>query len=658
LPVKLVVVVALLIGCQQGSGPVPAKSDVIGPAPKLTIVTPPFDVPAPADPVIAIGRGVQHACVVRASGAVDCWGQPRSCTQCAVPAPPDGRVRRLPEISDAVAISPGARCFVRRTGEVECLDAETGKLTPIAGLDHVRAATDDGCYLLDNGGASCVDQDGVHRLKDVHDAVLIAMANRMTCTVRKDGALFCGRRDTAYAKVAGVDHVRALAMAHVVDDTIICVLANQARCFTVQVYRDSTTVEPVTDRMPVLEPAFAGATQIAISLTGFGEPYDLRGEVEALVAGKVVVVDDQQTSTMIDDAKLLAPGCVVRAKGAVACWGDNRGAVLAQPTTIGRMDVPPTPVPGITNIAAVAAGMTETWALTRDGRALHWGNTGDRVVVRAPSEIKFAGDGFGTEKLVQVVAAPGGIGCARGELGHVWCQFSERRERTIAQLQTTDVTHVAIRSFDVAVLDHADGSQELSQELYGPTIAAVHKITNDGAVQTVIINDLDLECRRLAGGQVSCGKTAMPQLAGATLLATGMAEACALVEGRVMCWGQQLEARAVNGITAATALVMGNDYGCAIENGRVVCWHFTKDNAPIQPTQIIASGVLSLSLGGGNRGQWQEAHVVDDGPRPAGEYGCAVMTDHTVQCWGANIAGELLDSSFRSTATPIGIRLE
>ena len=66
----------------------------------------------------------------------------------------------------------------------------------------MRAATDEGCYLLDSGGASCVDQDGVHRFKDVHDAILIATAGRMTCTVRKDGALFCGRRDSAYAQVS------------------------------------------------------------------------------------------------------------------------------------------------------------------------------------------------------------------------------------------------------------------------------------------------------------------------------------------------------------------------------------------------------------------------------------------------------------------------
>jgi hypothetical protein len=651
LPVKLVVVVALLIGCQQGSGTAPPNAEVIGPAPKLAIATPPLDVPAPAEPVIAIGRGLQHACVVRASGAVDCWGQPHNCTRCAVPAPPDGSVRRRPELADVVAISPGARCFVRRTGDVDCWDAENGKLTTVIGVDHVRAATDEGCYLLANGGASCVDQDGVHRMKDVHDAVLIATAARMTCTVRKDGALFCGYPDSAYAKVAGVDHVRALAMARVHDDTMICVLANHARCFTVQVFSDSTTVEPQTDRMPVLEPAFAGATQLAIAMTGYGEPYDLGGEVEGLVAGRVVVVAGEKTTTMIDDAKLLAPGCVVRAKGAVACWGDNRGGVLAQPTTIGRMDVPPTPVPGITNIAAVAPGMTETWALTRDGRALHWGDTGDHVVVREPSEIK-----FGTEKLVQLVASPGGVGCALGELGHVWCQFSERRERTTAQLETTSVTHVSIRTFDIAVLDHADGSQELSQRLYGEANTAVQPVPHGGAVQTELINDI--ECRRFGDGQVSCGKTAMPQLAGATLLATGSGEGCAIVTGRVMCWGRELEVRPVDGITAATAVVMGYDYGCALEHGRIVCWHFTKDSAALEPTQIIASGVVSFGLGGGDRGQWREAHSSDDGPRPAGEYGCAVMTDHTVQCWGANIEGELLDSSFRSTTTPIGIRLE
>ena len=264
---------------------------------------------------------------------------------------------------------------------------------------------------------------------------------------------------------------------------------------------------------------------------------------------------------------------------------------------------------------------------------MHWGDVGDGVVVREPTEIVFASDVFGTEKLVELVATPPGIGCARGELGHVWCQFARRRDRTIVRLQTQRVTHLSIRGFDLAVLDHADGSQEVSAELRGSPDEAVHKATPEG-------------------------KPPMPPLTNATMIARGDAESCAIVEGRVMCWGEKLEARAVDGITTAAMLVKGSDYGCAIDSGRVVCWHFREDSAPIQPTQVIGSGAISLALGGGNRAQWLDAHTIDDGPRPAGEYGCAVMIDHTVQCWGANILGELLDSSFRSTATPIGIRLD
>ena len=631
LAVKLVVVVALLIGCQQGSGPAPTKSDVIGPAPKRTVVTPPFDVPAPADPVIAIGRGLQHACVVRASGGVDCWGQPRSCTRCAVPAPPDGRVRRLPEISDAIAISPGARCFVRRTGEVECLDAETGKLAPVVGLDHVRAATDDGCYLLDNGGVRCVDDAGVQRpVEAVHDAIQMAATHRAVCIVRKDRTLACGTRFGPLVKVVKVDQVRALVVTGD-DDPTVCVLAAQSRCFTLDVDTERAPLEPVADDLIALDPR---ATQLAIGLTGYGERYVLHYEIDALVDGKVVTTGKTTTTTIpvLGDAKLLAFGCVVRATGAVACWGDNRGAVLAQPTTIGRVDVPPTPVPGITNVASVAAGATETWALTRDGRALHWGDIGDGVV-REPTEIVFAGDVFGTEKLVELVATPSGIGCARGELGHVWCQFARRHQRTIVRLQTQRVTHLSIRGFDVAVLDHADGSQEVSAELRGPPDEVVRKVPPEGKPPRLPVTN-------------------------ATMIATGDSESCAIVEGHVMCWGDKLEARAVDGITTATVLVMASDYGCAIDSGRVVCWHFTKDSAPIQPTQVIGSGAISLALGSGYRAQWLDAHTIDDGPRPGGEYGCAVMIDHTVQCWGANILGELLDSSFRSTVTPIGIRLD
>lgn len=650
---KLVVVVALLIGCQRGTRSAPANSDVIGPAPKLTIVTPPFEVPAPSDRVIAIGRGVQHACVVRASGAVDCWGQPRSCMKCVAPAPPDGRVRRLPEIDDAVAISPGARCFVRRTGEVECLDPETGKLTPVVGLDHVRAATDDGCFLLDNGGVSCVDPDGVHRIEQFRDGVSIASANRTTCIVRKDGALYCGAPSNVYQTVPGVEHVRAVAMI----DRMVCVIENQPRCFSMHLTSNGVLIERDDHRIPTLGSEFAGATQLAIGLAGYGEHDDLRYVVDGLVAGRVVSADPKpSTIPLVEDAQLLAAGCVVRATGAVACWGDNRGAVLAQPTTIGRIDVPPTPVPGVANIASIAVGATDTWALTRDGRALHWGNRGDGVVEREPREVKFGPDAFGNERLVQIVTTPDGFVCVRGELGHVWCQFHHDRVRTVEKLDVDGVANLSIFGDTFVTIEHADGSRELAGSVRED--AANHELRPDGAVQDVVSSAVRMECRRYATGQVACDETPMSQLTGATTIASGDRDACAIVKGRVMCWDVKRTPQPVDGISLATTLVMSRDRGCAIDSGRVACWHFTKDGGSTKPTQILATGAVSLALGGGNRARGQESHAMADRPHLAGEYGCAVMLDHTVQCWGANLAGELLDGSFHSTATPIGIRLD
>src|SRR5437868_15232352 len=105
-------IVVLCFACKARKEPQPHEVPVaipVAPAPAVR-PQPPFEVPAPTDAIVALARGTRHACVVRASGAVDCWGQPitKRCKGCMTDQPPDPRVRRVPGVSVAVAITADA----------------------------------------------------------------------------------------------------------------------------------------------------------------------------------------------------------------------------------------------------------------------------------------------------------------------------------------------------------------------------------------------------------------------------------------------------------------------------------------------------------------------------------------------------------------------
>jgi hypothetical protein len=130
-----------------------------------------FEIAPPSDKIIGLGRDVGHACVVRSSGAVDCWGVYATCEDCAVA--PDPVVHRMAGVTDAIAIDGEARCVLRRGGEVACLDPKTNALVPIAGVAKVRALGTGGeCFVLEDGGVRCLDEQRKPFAVNVHDAIM------------------------------------------------------------------------------------------------------------------------------------------------------------------------------------------------------------------------------------------------------------------------------------------------------------------------------------------------------------------------------------------------------------------------------------------------------------------------------------------------------
>ncbi len=155
----------------------------------------------------------------------------------------------------------------------------------------------------------------------------------------------------------------------------------------------------------------------------------------------------------------------------------------------------------------------------------------------------------------------------------------------------------------------------------------------------------------LGDGNTADSTTAMQvsNVSGApSMVATGY-NACALLGNEtVSCWGDNFGGQlgqlslansdvpvAVPDVSNAIQVSLGTDYGCALRNnGTAVCW------------------------GSNNTGQLGQGNVGGtpyymEPPRPVlnltgavaisagGQQTCALMKDHTVQCWGDNMFGEL-----------------
>jgi alpha-tubulin suppressor-like RCC1 family protein len=161
---------------------------------------------------------------------------------------------------------------------------------------------------------------------------------------------------------------------------------------------------------------------------------------------------------------------------------------------------------------------------------------------------------------------------------------------------------------------------------------------------------------------VRCGDQAIAGIDAASALVGGDSFRCVTQRGRVTCWSY-LDHRLhhapseVPNLDGVTDLAASKEYACAVHGGgSVSCWHFADDGSPLAAVVVLAGGALDVELGHGYQGQLAHSRNLH-GPPPGGEYGCAIMADRTVTCWGTNLVGELGDGSLLESASPIGVAL-
>jgi Regulator of chromosome condensation (RCC1) repeat len=102
----------------------------------------------------------------------------------------------------------------------------------------------------------------------------------------------------------------------------------------------------------------------------------------------------------------------------------------------------------------------------------------------------------------------------------------------------------------------------------------------------------------------------------------------------------------VSGLSKATAIAAGNQHTCALlSSGTVQCWGMgvngelgngtttTNSSTPLTVTALSMASAVAA----------REYHT------------CALLSDGTVQCWGANTSGELGNGTTTSSSTPVKV---
>lgn len=332
----------------------------------------------------------------------------------------------------------------------------------------------------------------------------------------------------------------------------------------------------------------------------------------------------------------LTHGCAVLDTGRVTCWGSNTngqfGDGTTAPSTITGSASTPVLLDGGRRAVEVAAGQDFTCALSEVGGVNCWGRNidgrlGDGTLIgrQTPTPIALGP----TLRVVQVRV--GTLhGCALVATGAVYCWGDNTAEQV------------------------GDGTT-LQQE--SPVLAAVVS----GSPVNSLEAGTDTTCALLDDGTLQCWGHITPATphtfptgTRVVQVAGGGNHTCALnSEGLVWCWGQNLYGQLGRGTVSlrelqpadpvtlpspgrARAITAGTNHTCALlVDGRVSCWGQN------------SAGQLGVGVAGDRSTPSDPIALQGSGRAKAisagGSHTCALHTDGTIACWGANVYGQLGD---------------
>lgn len=568
------------------------------PRPGPVTVRAPDGADGAIDDARGLGLGARHACAVRASGRVACWGSNG-----------DGR------LGDGTRADRPAPVTVRS-------DAMFVEVS--AGLRHTCARDVDGgvwCWGDDRAGQLHAGTSGGSaepvRVALPGPAARVRAGDRFTC-------------------------------ARLVDTTVICWGANESGQLgrgdraphdDLGLVRDAATGLPLRDAGELAAgPRHACTERPGGTVWCWGD--NARGQARG-AAG-----DASPAASPVADLELVrVPRRVTLGAGPdlscaadianihTSCWGSNDDAQIDPAAA--RTSIGPTTLAGAArglDVSSIAGGdgflcftaVDRSFALCAGRNDFGQRGNGARAAVVGPLAVLDAPG-------VDLVAAGESFACGYGRAAPVRCWGRN------------DAGQLGAGSVDGHAFAATPAGPTATPAVVG---GALHRcaLLGDGAVRCWGDNRVG----QLGTGDLveRAAPTPVPGLAGAASLAAGVGHTCAALaaDGAVRCWGRndrlqlgELAAGAdgaatVRGVLGARRLSAGGDHTCAaLADGRLACWG---DRGADQ---------LGDALGGAGPGLPVVvpglARVVD--VAAGGRHTCAVDDAGAVSCWGAGESGQL-----------------
>ncbi|MFO0609491.1 MAG: hypothetical protein U0324_40380 [Polyangiales bacterium] len=335
--------------------------------------------------VVALAAGGNRTCVQLADGTARCWGagalgEPRPSQNpngCFVPVPVAG----LTGVA-SLAVSPRHTCARLRDGSARCWGWGS-----FGSLGNGRTETSH--VPLEVAGLGGV--------------VDLALGEFRSCAALTDGTVRCwGRNLDGDLGTGAADSARHATPEGPVVGLAMGASVAGGRYFTCAALRDRTAVCWGANRTGALGDGTTTAQARAVAVAGLTGVVQLAaGEDHACARrddgsvwcwgnngngqcgadpGAVFTLPRAARVGSLADVQSVVAGddftCALRADRTVWCWGSNYASQLgAAPSAVGRHT--PAAVPGLTDVAAIAAGAEHACALRTDGTVRCWGAFSD-----------------------------------------------------------------------------------------------------------------------------------------------------------------------------------------------------------------------------------------------------------------------------------------
>ncbi|MHB8060249.1 MAG: RCC1 domain-containing protein [Gaiellaceae bacterium] len=575
---------------------------------------------------IGISAGADYACALFANGRVKCWGTGPYGGEFGAPA------IQIPGISTAVQISDfggSDTCALLAGGTIKCWHSYLlGAPFDWDSLDRVTQISY-GCALLSDGTVQCESYGKATRVAGISGAVQLSSNGYRGCAIFSDGSVKCWRDDysssgpgwTTPARVAGVSGAAQVSAGG--SHTCVLLSGGAVKCW--------------------------GSNSNGQLGIGAWKPFRTTPvEVKGIADGAEVSAGSGFS-------------CAVLAGGSVDCWGDNSHGQLGNGSS-GRESsiLTPAPVPGISSATRVSSGFGHACALLSDGSIRCWGynyngqlGNGSALSDAVPNPVSVSGIANAIDIDVGAfhscaLLSGGAVKCwGAGHYGQLGDGAGSNSSTPVQVSGISDAIQLSAGSnHTCAVLSSGTvtcwgwtEAGQLGDWSYPLTPVAVSGISNATQVS-------------VGGGEAGYGEID--------------SQTCALLSGgAVRCWGANRYGQlgngtttdsstpvAVSGISDAREISAGDYNTCAVlAAGAIKCWggnssgELGNGTQTVSSTPVTVSGISSaIQVSAGERG------LIDNMIHT-----CAVLSNHTLRCWGDNRSGGLGNGEGEYSSAPVTV---